>query len=349
MKHHLMIGLGVALALALAGPSLVGQSGQPAAARRGRSTRCTSVSSARRRPPAASPTWRCTRPIRRSSTSAPRTAASGRRRTTARRSRPQFQNQGLMSIGDVAVSQSNPDLVWVGTGESNNRQSTSWGDGVYKSHRRRQDLREHGPPHVQAHQPHRSSTRATTTSCFVAATGSLWGPGGERGVYKTDRRRQDLEAGAEGRRRHRAPTTSRWTRRTTGSLYASTYQRRRTACCMNGGGPGSGIWKSTDGGETWTRLKGRHSRRARSAASRSTSTADAAEHPLRARSRARRRPADARRRRRRRQARARPAAPKQGRRAGGPGGRRRAGAAARSTRSRRASTGRTTRARPGAR
>ena len=45
----------------------------------------------------------------------------------------QFQDQGLMSIGDVTVSQSNPDLVWVGTGESNNRQSTSWGDGVYKS------------------------------------------------------------------------------------------------------------------------------------------------------------------------------------------------------------------------
>ena len=45
----------------------------------------------------------------------------------------QFQDQGLMSIGDVTVSQTNPDLVWVGTGESNNRQSTSWGDGVYKS------------------------------------------------------------------------------------------------------------------------------------------------------------------------------------------------------------------------
>jgi len=46
---------------------------------------------------------------------------------------PQFQDQGLISIGDVTVAQNNPDLVWVGSGESNNRQSTSWGDGVYKS------------------------------------------------------------------------------------------------------------------------------------------------------------------------------------------------------------------------
>src|SRR5262247_916208 len=45
----------------------------------------------------------------------------------------QFQNNGLMSVGDATVSQSNPDLIWIGTGEANNRQSTSWGDGVYKS------------------------------------------------------------------------------------------------------------------------------------------------------------------------------------------------------------------------
>src|SRR6266540_4206177 len=45
----------------------------------------------------------------------------------------QMQDRGLMSIGDIAVSQNNPNLLWVGTGESNNRQSTSWGDGVYKS------------------------------------------------------------------------------------------------------------------------------------------------------------------------------------------------------------------------
>src|SRR3954469_2143249 len=46
---------------------------------------------------------------------------------------PVFEQNGLMSIGDVTVSQQNPDVVWVGTGESNNRQSTSWGDGVFKS------------------------------------------------------------------------------------------------------------------------------------------------------------------------------------------------------------------------
>src|SRR6476660_1580564 len=45
----------------------------------------------------------------------------------------QFQDLGLMSIGDIAISQNNPDLVYVGSGESNNRQSTSWGDGMYKT------------------------------------------------------------------------------------------------------------------------------------------------------------------------------------------------------------------------
>jgi hypothetical protein len=54
-------------------------------------------------------------------------------------------------------------------------------------------------------------------------------------------------------------------------LSASTYQRRRTACCMNGGGPGSGLWKSTDAGETWKRLSGGGGRKVRSDASASTS------------------------------------------------------------------------------
>ena len=72
---------------------------------------------------------------------------------------PLFQDEGLMSIGDVAVSQSNPDLVWVGTGESNNRQTTSWGDGVYKSTDGGRTFQNMGLRESQAHQPHRHRPR----------------------------------------------------------------------------------------------------------------------------------------------------------------------------------------------
>ncbi len=166
----------------------------------------------------------------------------------------QLQDQGLMSVGDVTISQSNPDLVWVGTGESNNRQSTSWGDGVYKSTDggktyTNMGLRASKHIHRIVIDPRDSNI------VFVAATGSLWGPGGERGVYRTTDGgkswaqvlKVDDDTGANDIVMD--PANSQ-------ILYASMYQRRRTACCMNGGGPGSGLYKTTDGGASWNKLKG---------------------------------------------------------------------------------------------
>src|SRR4051812_45727269 len=93
---------------------------------------------------------------------------------------PLLQDKGLLSIGALAVSQSNPNLVWVGTGEANNRQSTSWGDGIYKS--------TDGGTTFQ-HMGLRSSKHinrividpTNENVVLVAAVGPLFGPGGERG------------------------------------------------------------------------------------------------------------------------------------------------------------------------
>lgn len=166
--------------------------------------------------------------------------------------KPVFDDQPVSSIGDVTVSQSEPDVVWVGTGEANNRQSSSWGNGVYKSEDAGKTWKHMGldeTHHIGRITIHPSNANIV----YVAAQGNLWGPNDERGVFKTTDGGKtwtkvlfiDKDTGVNDLAMDPSnPDT----------LYASAYQRRRTPFGFNGGGPGSGIYRTTDGGATWKKL-----------------------------------------------------------------------------------------------
>jgi photosystem II stability/assembly factor-like uncharacterized protein len=163
-----------------------------------------------------------------------------------------FDGETTSSIGDVAIAPEDPNLVWVGTGENNNRQSSSWGDGIYKSTDGGKTWRNMGLG-ASRHIARIVVDPGDLDVVYVAALGSLFGPGGDRGVYKTTDGGEtwnlvlhvDDDTGA---------TELVMDPRNPKVLYAATYQRRRATWGFNGGGPGSAIEKTTDGGKTWTRL-----------------------------------------------------------------------------------------------
>jgi len=167
---------------------------------------------------------------------------------------PMLQEQGLMSFGDVTVSQSDPNLVWAGGGESNNRQSTSWGSGVWKSTDggatwTNMGLKESKHIHRIAIDPRDNNV------VFVAATGPLFGPGGERGVYKT------TDGGATWKRvlagdENTGANDIVISPKDPSTLFASMYARRRSECCFNGGSTSNALYRSQDGGETWAKVAG---------------------------------------------------------------------------------------------
>ena len=167
--------------------------------------------------------------------------------------RPVFERERTISLGAVAIADANPNVVWVGTGEANNQRSSSWGDGVYKSEDGGKSWRHmglEGSRHVGAI----AIDPRDDDVVFVAALGSLWGSGGERGLFKS------IDGGATWRRvlqvdEHTGVVDVVMDPRDPDRLFAAAYQRQRRNWSFVGGGPGSGVYRSEDGGETWERLQ----------------------------------------------------------------------------------------------
>ncbi len=162
---------------------------------------------------------------------------------------PTFDDEAVASIGALAINQSNPDIVWVGTGESNVRNSTSVGGGIYKSVDGGRNWAYVGLRNseridrITLH-PHNPDI------AYVAAMGTLWGPNEERGVYKT------TDGGKSWQRilyvdENTGATDVKMDPSNPHKLYAAMWQFRRWPYQFKSGGPGSGIYVSHDGGASW--------------------------------------------------------------------------------------------------
>lgn len=156
-----------------------------------------------------------------------------------------------LSIGDIAIAPSDPRIVWAGTGEANNRQSSTWGDGVYRStdggttwrHMGLNETQSTGRIVIDARDPN---------IVFVAAVGHLFGPNEERGLYRT------TDGGATWKKVLAVDANTGATDVVLSpdgrTVICAMYQRRRREFGFAGSGPGSGVWRSTDGGDTWQRV-----------------------------------------------------------------------------------------------
>jgi photosystem II stability/assembly factor-like uncharacterized protein len=165
---------------------------------------------------------------------------------------PVFDSEGSHSIGCITIDPRDPNIVWVGTGENGNQRCVTYGDGVYKSEDAGASwtnvgLRDSEHIGMIVVDPRDSNV------VYVAAYGPLWRSGGERGLYKT----------TDGGRTWTAvltidPDTGvcevHLDPRDPDVVYASAHQRRRHVFTQVGGGPGSGIYKSTDAGKTWKKI-----------------------------------------------------------------------------------------------
>jgi hypothetical protein len=171
---------------------------------------------------------------------------------------PIFQTYGSASIADLGLAPSDPNILYVATGEANNRQTTSYGDGLYKS----TNALAEQPTFTKVGDFAAAQTLGRLivhpkdpNTVWMAVGGHLYGPNPERGVYMTS------DGG-------KSWTKTLYIDENTGAtelvidpanpmnLWAAMYERRRTAWGFNGGGPGSGLYASTDGGKNWKKQTG---------------------------------------------------------------------------------------------
>jgi len=166
---------------------------------------------------------------------------------------PVFDREGSYSIGAIALDPKNPLTVWVGTGENNSQRSVSYGNGVYRSDDGGKTWKNVGLK-TSEHIGRIAIDPKDSNIVYVAAQGPLWGPGGDRGLYKT------TDNGKTWKKILSVSDNTGVTeividQNNPETLYAASYQRRRHMWTLINGGPESAIYKSTDAGATWNKLR----------------------------------------------------------------------------------------------
>ncbi len=170
---------------------------------------------------------------------------------------PIFDHENVISIGDIAVAPSDPNILWVGTGEANNSRSSYWGDGIYKSTDAGKTWKNTGLK--ESHHIGRIVIHPENPDIvYVAALGHLYSENAERGLYKTTDGGKSWKKVLDiiVRGKNIGVVDVVMDQKNYDTLYASTYDKVRKPWTFNLGGPGSAIYKTTDAGKSWIKLEG---------------------------------------------------------------------------------------------
>lgn len=162
---------------------------------------------------------------------------------------PVFDDQSSYSMGCVAIDPNNSETVWVGTGENVSGRHVGWGDGIYKSTDGGKTWKNMGLQDSE-HIGKILIDPRNSEVIFVAVEGPLWASGGDRGVYKSIDGGKTWKVALEIDE-NTGSTDIEFDPSNPDIIYAAAYQRRRHTWALLSGGPQSGIYKSTDNGDTW--------------------------------------------------------------------------------------------------